>query len=284
MIKKTLLYLITSIAVVTLLAAVLFYYYSSVPGEPRAAIIDQLSSSRLTNSSRYVNQTFVDDTKALLSMRFSKVDYYSDNATVDNYKTLSSMGYKLIIWRAHSALDESKYVAISTSERDGSRDYDQYSNDQLKLCNITGDPILYFAITPKFVTECMTGRFDDTVIILMSCNGLKENYYGTAEAFVEKGAKVFISWDGWINESDNDGATTLLLQHLINENNTVGEAINKIPQYVSEWGPSKLDFYPKTVSETAEYRIPSYIGSTNGTKAEAAAITILEKRFQKTLS
>jgi hypothetical protein len=283
-IKKTLLYLITSIAVVTLLVAVLFYYYSSVPGEPRAAIIDQLSSSRLTNSSRYVNQTFVDDTKALLSMRFSKVDYYSDNATVDNYKTLSSMGYKLIIWRAHSALDESKYVAISTSERDGSRNYDQYSNDQLKLCNITGDPILYFAITPKFVTECMTGRFDDTVIILMSCNGLKENYYGTAEAFVEKGAKVFISWDGWINESDNDGATTLLLQHLINENNTVGEAINKIPQYVSEWGPSKLDFYPKTVSETAEYRIPSYIGSTNGTKAEAAAITILEKRFQKTLS
>ncbi|MCJ7423027.1 hypothetical protein MUP01_02000 [Candidatus Bathyarchaeota archaeon] len=284
MIKKTLLYLITSIAVVTLLATVLFYYYSSVPGEPRAAIIDQLSSSRLSNSSRYVNQTFIDDTKALLSMRFSKADYYSDNATVENYKTLSSMGYKLIIWRAHSALDESKYVAISTSERDGSRNYDQYSNDQLKLCNITGDPILYFAITPKFVTECMTGRFDDTVIILMSCNGLKENYYGTAEAFVEKGAKVFISWDGWVNESDNDGATTLLLQHLINENNTVGEAINKIPQYVSEWGPSKLDFYPKTVSETAEYRIPSYRGSTNGTKAEAAAITILEKRFQKTLS
>jgi hypothetical protein len=282
--KKTLVYLITSVVIISLLATILFYYYSSVPGEPRAAIIDQLSSSQLTNSSRYVNQTFFDNTKALLSMRFSKVDYYSDNATVENYKTLSSMGYKLIIWRAHSALDESKYVAISTSERDRSKNYDQYSNDQLKLCNITGDPILYFAITPKFVTECMTGRFDDTVIILMSCNGLKKDYYETAEAFVEKGAKVFISWDGWVNGSDNDDATTLLLQHLINENNTVREAINKIPQYIGEWGPSKLDFYPKTVSEAAEYHIPDYRGSTTGINAEAAAVTILEKHFQKALS
>jgi len=101
---------------------------------------------------------------------------------------------------------------------------------------------------------------------------------------VEKGAKVFISWDGWVNESDNDGATTLLLQHLINENNTVREAINKIPQYIGEWGPSKLDFYPKTVSEAAEYHIPDYRGSTTGINVEAAAVTILEKHFQKALS
>ena len=38
----------------------------------------------------------------------------------------------------------------------------------------------------------MSGRFEDTVIILMSCNGLKQGYYETAKAFIEKGAKVLI--------------------------------------------------------------------------------------------
>jgi hypothetical protein len=277
--RKKLVYA-TLLIVATLIIAVLMFTFYPQQSQPKAAIIDQLSSSKLSQVSRYPNQTFIAEAKEMLHTRFLEVDYYSNNATVDNYKALSSSGYKLIIWRAHSALDlKSKYIAISTSERQGSKSYDQYSNDQLTLCNITGDPILYFAITPKFVEECMDGRFEDTVIILMSCNGLKSEYGKTAEAFIQKGAKAFISWDGWIDSSDNDHAITLLLQNLIIQNGTIGEAVAEAPEYAyplyPQVGPSRLDYYPHT--EVADYRIPNYKQDNTTTTATFALAPIRKK-------
>lgn len=241
--------------IILILAIVLFFmFYPTQPSEPKAAIIDQLSSSQLSNVSRWVNETFVENAKALLYQRFSKVDYYSDNATVEQYSKLASLNYKLIIWRAHSALDPQNYVAICSSEKYVPGKYEQYSSEQLKLCNITGDPVLYFAITPKFVEECMSGRFEDTIIVFMSCNGLNPNYIKTAETFVNnKGVKVFIGWNGWIEKPDNDNAISLLLKYLIEDNRTISEAVERIPQY----GLSKLDYYPHTW-EVANYRIPNY--------------------------
>jgi hypothetical protein len=249
---------VVATAAILIAATLLVYSYTYQQSQPKAAIIDELSSSQLSSMSRRQNQTFITEAQELLHERFSEVDYYSDNATVDNYKTLASKGYKLIIWRTHSALDlNSKYIAISSSERFGSKNYDQYSNDQLTLCNITDDPYLYFAITPKFIEESMDGRFEDTVIILMSCNGLKPEYGKTAEALIQKGAKILVSWDNWIESSDNDNAITLLLQHLIVQNSTIGEAVGEARgPYPSIYGPSELIYYPRT--DVANYRIPDY--------------------------
>jgi len=255
--KKLLLALFSSaLILVSVLIGTYFLLHSVSSVPPRAAIIDQVSSSQLSESSRHVNQTFIQVMKTLLHKRFSEVDYYSNNATVDQYQLLPSRGYKLIIWRAHSALNnQSKFVAICSSEKYDSKKYDQYTSEQLTLCNITYDPQLYFAITPTFVKECMNGRFEDTVIVLMSCNGLKEGYYSTAEAFLEKGVKAFMSWDGWITFQDNDDAMPNLLRYLIDENNTIREAVNKIPTYTSEFGSSTLNSYPY---DADDYRIPDY--------------------------
>jgi len=276
--NKRLVYVTIAIIAIIILASIFFYIYPTQPSQPKAAIIDQLSSSQLADSIRYPNQTFVNTAKQLLYKRFSIVDYYSDNATVEQYKGLSSQDYKLIIWRAHSALDlNSKYIAISTSDKYGSKNYDQYlENGQLTLCNITG--YLYFGITPKFVEEFMSGRFEDTVIILMSCNGLKQEYYKTAETFEEKGVKVFISWDGWILPSDNDNAITLLLQYLIDENNTIHDAVHKIPTYSSPYGPSQLLYHPST-NDVSNYRIPDYKQS-NTARMEFALMAIFFKKFE----
>jgi hypothetical protein len=241
--------------------------------------VDQLSSYQLSEFSRHENHTFLQTTEELLYTRFSKVDYYRENATVEQYKRLSSENYKLIIWRAHSALDlDSKYIAISTCQKYGSVNYDHYlSNGYLTLCNITGDPNLYFGITPKFVNELMGGRFEDTVIIFMSCNGLKQGYYATAEAFEEKGIKVFISWNGWIDASENDRSIALLLDFLINENNTVSEAVDRIPSYFNpSYGPCSLDYYP-TSSEAADYVIPDYRQNSIQSNMWFATINILRK-------
>lgn len=275
----------TLLIVAALIIAVLMFTFYPQQSQPKAAIIDQLSSSKLSQVSRYPNQTFITEAEELLHTRFLEVDYYSNNATVDNYKALSSSGYKLIIWRAHSALDlESKYIAISTSERNGSKSYDQYSNEQLTLCTITGDQQSYFAITPKFVEECMDGRFEDTVIILMSCNGLKSEYDKTAEAFIQKGAKAFISWDGWIDSSDNDYAINLLLQDLIIQNGTIGEAIAEAPEYAyplyPQVGPSRLDYYPHT--DVGSYHIPNYKQDST-TTAAAFALAPIRKKIRNKL-
>jgi hypothetical protein len=277
--NKRLIYATIAIITIIILASIFFYIHPNQPSQPKAAIIDQLSSSQLSAGSQHKNETFVKEVKELLYKRFSEIDYYSDNATVDQYSRLSSLGYKLIVWRVHSALDPENYVAICSSERYDPRKYEQYSVDQLKLCNITGDPYLYFAITPYFIKECMSGRFEDTVIIFMSCNGLKEGYYKTAETFIEKGVKVFISWDGWILPIDSDNAITLLLQYLINENNTISNAVNKIPKYSSPFGPpSQLEYHPIS-NDVSNYRIPNYKQS-NTARMGFAIMSIFLKKFE----
>lgn len=92
---------IVAIAIMTILGSAVIVYlnFSRSPQLPKAAMIDQLNSSELSSSSRFPNETFVETAKELLCQRFSQVDYYSDNATVEQYRVLPSLGYKLIIWR-----------------------------------------------------------------------------------------------------------------------------------------------------------------------------------------
>jgi hypothetical protein len=270
--KKTIIYAALIIAAILLPTVFLVQLFASRPSVQKAAIIDQLSSSHLAPISRHPNQTFINFAKNSLDQRFDSVDYYSDNATVENYRQLPSKGYRLIIWRAHSALDlDSAYVAISTSDKDGPVKYDQYMREgKLTLCQITNDTNQYFAINPKFIKEAMTGRFEDTVIILMSCNGLNDKYLGTAQALRDKGAKVLISWNEWIDSDNNDDAVTRLLGYLIDENKTVKEAVLKIPEYASHGLPrSKLKYYPLT-AETAGYHIPDYRQETSAKNPSTA--------------
>ena len=256
--KRNLVYMTIIVLIILILIVAIFWQiYPNNTSKPKAAVIDQLGSSLLNEAVRYENQTFIQTAKQLLYEKFSIVDYYSNNATVDEYKNLASRGYKLIVWRAHSALDiDLKFIAISTSEKYNSKKYHTYlNNGQLTVCNISG--YLYFGITPKFVEEIMNGKFEDTVIIFMSCNGLKPGYCQTAEAFRVKGVKVFLSWDGWIHPRDNDNSIELLLKYLIIENRTIGEAVNNIPISSSEFGLAKLSYYP-TTSEAEGYIIPDY--------------------------
>jgi hypothetical protein len=93
---------------------------------------------------------------------------------------------------------------------------------------------------------------------------------------------VFISWDGWIDPSDNDNAVTLLLQYLIDESETIDEAVNEIPPCYSSFGPSKLDYHPKT-SDVADYCIPNYRQNNIASNARFEATTILRKNFSPKL-
>jgi len=200
--------------------------------QPKAIIFDQLSLT-------FPNQTFVQTATNILTTANYTVYYYEGNqVTVDLYRSLPARGYSLIVLRVHAALGagEQPPVALFTAEPYSNTRYvPEQLNDQLiKVAyGIVGQEIsYYFAIWPNFVKYSMNGKFQNTTIIMMGCDGFK--YMHMAEAFIEKGAKAYISWNSKVSASHTDQATIQLLKHLITEKQTIKQAI---AETMEEVGP-----------------------------------------------
>lgn len=240
----------------------------------KAGIVDHLSLSQ-------PNQTFIQTATDILETAGFTVDYHpSKDVTVEFYRNLPTHDYGLIVLRVHSAFEPkygsldlftsepystTKYVYEQLTEQIGQAAFIPYSE---------GDPT-YFAITPKFVRESMKGRFDNTIIIMMGCSGLENNKM--AEAFIDKGAKVYISWDKLVTSSHTDHATTILLQHLTIDKQTINQAVVNT---MEEAGPdpsynSVLLYYPL---EAGEYTIQNIIGTKTANTSE---ITISQGFLKK---
>jgi hypothetical protein len=215
--------------------------------KPKAAIVDQLSLT-------FQNQTFIETATNILKQAGYGVDYYPGEAvTVNFYRNLPTHGYKIIILRVHSALGwyGEPPVCLFTSEP-YSQDrfiYEQLT-DQLTRAyyNVSGESKYYFGILPEFVRSSMNGRFDNTIIIMMGCNGL--TYIDMAKAFTDKGAKVYIGWYNSVSVSHTDTATIKLLQHYLIEKLTLKQSIQETFKEV-EFDPYKslLIYYPLEAGE-----------------------------------
>lgn len=222
----------------------------------KAAIIDHLSISQ-------PNQAFVENATAILEEAGYEVYYFEgEQVTVDFYRNLPSQGFSFIVFRVHSTSESTAedvaldWVVFFTSEPYSKLKYvypEQTNAELVYVMFTTGDSQKYFGITPLFVKNRMNGNFDKTAIIMMGCDGLK--YYSMAEAFKEKGAKVYLSWTGPVTAEHTDTATLHLLKHLLLQRLTVAEAIIKTR---NEAGPdpiyeSQIMFYPITATQ---YTIP----------------------------
>jgi hypothetical protein len=219
---------------------------------PKAAIVDQLSLS-------IPNQTFVQKAKDILEDAGYIVDYYAgEKVTVNFYRNLATYDYKLIILRVHSALGSTGKppLALFTSELYSTTKYlTEQIYDRVTKAGfdpeVYGDSNSYFGIMPDFVRYSMNGKFDGATIIMMGCDGIPNfwdvRYVGMAKAFVEKGAKVFISWSGPVLGSYSDAATTHLLQNLITEKQTVRRAVEDTMREIGSdpMYKSQLQFYPR---------------------------------------
>jgi hypothetical protein len=211
---------------------------------PRAAIVDHLGLTQ-------PNPAFTQTATELLEQAGYAVDYYpGEQVTVEFYRDLPAWGYELLILRVHSALGRvgdrpADWVTLFTSE---SYDKTSYRKDQTKqrLSKVSyyeGGPE-YFGVMPGFIKSSAKGKFQGTTIIIMGCDGLKSD--AMAEAFVQKGAKAVVAWDGLISPQHTDAATERLLQHLLKDGLTLQEAV---AQTMTEVGPdpsyeSVLRLYP----------------------------------------
>jgi len=210
---------------------------ASSPWEPKAAIVDQLSLT-------FPNQTFKETATTILEQAGYTVDYYpNENVTVEFYRNLPIHGYKVIILRVHSTY---KGTLFTSDPYSTTRYVAEQLADQIANVAIEEDAPMYFGIPAAFVTSVMNGNFNQTTIIAMGCSSLKETTM--AEAFIAKGAKVYIGWNDSVLSSHTDTATTQLLHHLITQKQTTQQAITKTTQ---KTGPdpthnSTLQAYPTT--------------------------------------
>jgi len=225
----------------------------SSASELKAAIVDHLSLTR-------PNQAFIETATNILKQANYSVDYYpGEEVTVDFYRSLLAKGYGLLILRVHSAsYDEDKEPFFFTSQPySKTQCVHEQLTDQVKIAVpempasqlSSGNFPKYFGIGPKFIQQTSLTRLGNATIIAMGCDVLK--YTSMAEAFIEKGAKVYIGWDGSILGIRNDPAITCLLQHLITEKQTVEKAV---AETMKEFGPSPIDnsrllYYPLEAGE-----------------------------------
>lgn len=218
--------------------------------EFRAAIVDQLSLT-------YPNQTFVEAAANTLKQARYTVDYYAgENVTVGFFRNLPMRGYNVIVLRVHSTAGllsgngtVETSVCLFSSELVSSSKY-VYEQFTCALVGVfflphhEGDPE-YFGISDVFVRDNMDGKFDNTLIFMMGCEGLTNTLM--ANAFLARGARACIGWNGPVLSAKTDATTTTALEHLFVNRQTIDSALE---QTWSELGPdpeykSIMIYYPR---------------------------------------
>ncbi len=205
----------------------------------KAVIVDQLSFM-------FPNNTFIKSIEEILENAEFTIDYYPyDKVTVDFFRNLLGKGYSLIILRVHSAqIGETTQIGFFTSQPYSKTQYiDEQLSDQVfrAIPQITARQLfsrnfpVYFAIGPNFIKQTSYTRLGNSIIIAMGCDSLK--YTDTAQAFIQKGAAVYIGWNAPVSASHTDAATITLLRHLITEKQTIKQAILKTNK---ELGPDPV--------------------------------------------
>jgi hypothetical protein len=182
----------------------------------RAVFIDELSLT-------YPDQSLVTNTTQALLAHGYTVDYIAPSpSAVSTFRELPSQGYDLIIIRAHTA----SHQAIITTE-----EYRQnaYTGDQISHSLVpaqVSDGPEYFALTPQFVRQDMTGMFQGSTIVVTGCSALEGGTQDMARAFLDKGAQFFVGWDNSVTIIHDDNQIGVLISSLA-QGKTVPQAVNQ---------------------------------------------------------
>lgn len=251
--KKSVLGILLAVVIIL----VLFFYFSLRSLSNQTSDVFQFKAAIVDNVGlTFPNPDFIENATTTLKEAGFTVDYCpGENVTVDFYSKLPTHGFGLIILRVHSDV-----LALFTSEPYNNTEYiDLQKTDQLAIAAYSEEDLkegnVYFGIRPSFITKSMDGRFGNTIILMMGCEGLTDS--AMAEAFVKKGAKVYISWSGPVSSSHTDQATIELLKHLITEKQTIKQAVAETMEKVGPQDGSILLYYPDTLVD--DYVIPNLL-------------------------
>lgn len=240
-------WLLIALAIAGIVAFIRIYPIGQPPdntGKLKAAIVDQLSSFQ-------ENEAFIAEVTGELEDYGFEVDLYQgDNITVDFYRGLPSHGYELIVFRAHSGILQGENQTYYKTSLFTNENYSKISHmddqwhDRLFEASIAEGRPWVFSISAKFISESMTKKFDNTVVIMMGCSGIY--LPDLAEAFIDKGASVYLAWDASVLLDYTDEATLHLIKQLCSENVTIKEAVDSTMDVIGpdpKYG-AELKYYP----------------------------------------
>ncbi len=249
--RLTILAVVAAVSISLILGYLLLSSLDQGSDAPSAVIIDQLSIG-------VPKPPFVHTVTEKLEAAGYTVDYYpGERVTVDFYRQLPTLGYDLILLRAHSGLIQSgeregEAFLFTSEPYNNQKHTEELSERRLlsatysreSLSSRLSDIPRFFGIVPDFIQSSMIGSFDDATIILMGCNGLTSSTM--AAAFVEKGARAIVSWDDLVTGDHTDAATDRLLELLLKDELPLGEAVTRTAAEVGPdpWYGGELLFYP----------------------------------------
>jgi len=166
---------------------------------------------------------FYEDVDALFGgERYVFEPTLGEAVTVEHLRRLPA-GYDLIIFRVHSTVN-GDMVWFFTGE--------EYSQDKYVLEQLVDEvhparPSLgsrrLFAVGADFVNHFMKDRFRGSTVLVMGCDGMKST--DLAQAFIDNGARVYVSWDGPVTLEHTDLAFSCLIGAMIEEGMNPEEAV-----------------------------------------------------------
>jgi len=171
-----------------------------------------------------------------------------ENVSVESVKGISG-GYRVVLLRVHSSIYHGR-VWVFTGERyrQGSYVLEQLLNE-VHPARPTTESEFLFAVGADFALRYLEDGLDDSLVVVMGCDGLSSR--DLAMAFTENGAAAYVSWDGPVSLGHTDEATLALLRGLVVEGMCLGDAVGYSMGLV---GPdpvysSSLCFFPEEGGE-----------------------------------
>jgi len=169
------------------------------------------------------NLGFHGETLEIFSREGYSFDTVLGEAVTVEYLRRLPAGYDIVILRVHSTIND-EMVWFFTGE--------EYSQDKYVLEQLADEvhparPSLgserLFAVGADFVNHFMKDRFRGSIILVMGCDGMK----GTdlAQAFIDNGARMYVSWDGPVTLEHTDLAFSCIIRAMIEEGMNPEEAV-----------------------------------------------------------
>ena len=195
----------------------------------RAAILDGLYSTR-------PNSTFIETLTEILEEADFQVDLFRGNSvTIDLLKNVG--GYDLLILRLHSGIHTDRWLYLFSGESYTESKYitDQLSGAVRKAYTFDEDEASVFALNSAFLGINDPNSLEGSTIILMGCNATGDSY--SIQRFLERGAKAYLAWNGYVDISYTDAATIKLTEAIYSQGLSLDEAVDEV---AVEIGPDPI--------------------------------------------
>jgi hypothetical protein len=152
-----------------------------------------------------------------------KVDVIKDHdVSVSQIKKISGE-YRIVVFRVHSSVYHGRVWFFTGEEYSQGRYVLEQLVDEIHPARPTLGSEFLFAVGAEFVLHFLEGRFDETLIVVMGCDGLRS--HDLAKAFLDAGASAYVSWDGPVSLEHTDKATLVMLKGLLTEEMCLRDAI-----------------------------------------------------------